>query len=198
MSLFVRAQVNAVKAATQPKSPLAAPLNPGSFSSIALPAAPPPTPPPSPVTPTTLYPDLPTGGDWESILMYFINHAVPTYKLVDLQPSQAFVAFGFVMLDLIFGIPCTYFYLDNSLVSQDDYYIYRYLYYGMNSPVQPSVGPSSNSSGPMTLICADTSALPANAYFAIMGNPTAPFTLPNPMLSQQTLGTPPVIVLTNS
>jgi len=136
--------------------------------------------------------DLPMGGDYATILSYFVGKGRPTYRFADLPPQMACVALVCYVVALI-PIPAVYLYLDNSLLPQYWYYVYRYILYGL-SGVAPSalqqIGIAPNSPGPMTLVLSDKGQTPALAAFGT--NLPAPWPNPNPMLAQVSLGNPPV------
>jgi hypothetical protein len=148
-------------------------------------------PQPSQPTPESLYPDVPAGGDYGSLLAYFVRKNIPTFRFADLPPDKACVAMGCAYLAIFVPIPMAYLYLDNSMTSECWYYVYRYLANGSYA-TPPSVGVYKGN-GPMSLIGDDPSRPPADALLPFLipspGNP------PNPNLVQVSIGKAPVIVL---
>ena len=59
------------------------------------------------------------GGDYGTILAYFVRKGLPTYRFADLPPQMACVAVVFYAAAFVFPIPFAYVYLDNSLLAQD-------------------------------------------------------------------------------
>ena len=120
--------------------------------------------------------DLPVGGDYGSILAYFVERFFPTWRFLNMNPDLACVAaFAFLMGDE--AVPAVYVYLDSSLVPNSWYYIYRYILLG-KVPVPPTTGPVAGSPGPMTLISSNHFFPPPDGYFQSPFSPVG-----NPLLS---------------
>jgi hypothetical protein len=72
-------------------------------------------------------PNLPIGGDYGTIVSYFIMRGRPTYGFSDQPPGMAVVAIELFALFPGAIMPCVYLYLDSSMVSECWYYAYRYV-----------------------------------------------------------------------
>lgn len=163
-------------------------------------------------TPLVYGPDLPIGGDYGTILAYFVNRGRPTYGFSGMPPSMALVGVEAFNVDFVALVPVVYLFLDQSMVAESWYYVYRYLYGtaldGASVPV--NTGPVSGSPGPLTLISSNTTKTPSNGYFSPVVLPKSAGATPlggakktksvdklevmgNPMLVQISLGNAPVI-----
>jgi len=163
---------------------------PGGFGAAIDRSAPPSGNPPPP---SLLYPDLPVGGDYGSILTYWVRKNVPTFRFAGLPADQACVALGFEMLVAFILLSCGYLYLDKSMVPNASYWINLYLGNG-RWPGVPGSGPVSGSAGPLTLISTDPgAAAPADGYCPFF--PPLPGTdFDNPNLVQVSFGQAPLYV----
>ena len=164
-----------------------------------------------PSSPPLVYgPDLPIGGDYGTILTYFVNRGRPTYGFFGMPPSMALVGVEAFNVDFVALVPVVYLFLDQSLVAESWYYVYRYLYGtaldGTSVPV--NTGPVSGSPGPLTLISSNTTKTPSNGYFSPVVLPKSAGATPlggakksvdklevmgNSMLVQISLGSAPVV-----
>ena len=113
-------------------------------------------------------PGLPIGGDYGTILAYFVNRARPTYGFFGLPPSMAVVGVEAFSLDFVVLAPVVYLFLDQSMVAESWYYVYRYLYGTAMDKLSPpaSTGPVSGSPGPLTLISSNVIVQPNNGFFS--------------------------------
>jgi hypothetical protein len=157
-------------------------------------------------------PGLPIGGDYGSILAYFVNRGRPTYGFVGMAPSMAVAGVEAFNVDFVALVPVVYLFLDQSLVAESWYYVYRYLYGTALEKLSPppGTGPVSGSPGPLTLISSNATKTPNNGYFSPCVLPKSAGAKPlgaagktksldklevmgNPMLVQISLGNAPVI-----
>ncbi|HLK47272.1 MAG TPA: hypothetical protein VKT49_04005 [Bryobacteraceae bacterium] len=147
-------------------------------------------------------PNLPLGGDYGTVVSYFITRGRPTYAFSDQPPNMALVAielFAFLPGALM---PLVYVYLDSSMVSESWFYVYRYV--NNLAPPGPSTGAATGSSGPLVLISANV-YLPPNEGIMLAQIPQSSGAVPagspgavyypanNPLLTQITLGNAPVL-----
>lgn len=113
-------------------------------------------------------PGLPIGGDYGTVLTYFVNRGRPTYGFFGMPPSMAVVGVEAFTVALLVLVPVVYLFLDQSLAAESWYYIYRYLYGSApdaRSP-RPNTGPVSGSPGPLVLISSNVMGMPNNGYFS--------------------------------
>ena len=149
----------------------------------------------SPVAQNALDPwcrDLPIGADYPTILAYFVAKGRPTYRFADLPAEMACVALACYIVAIV-PVPAVYLYLDDSLLPQYWYYVYRYILYGYSESAPAAlqqVAVVPNSPGAMTLILADKTQSPALSCFG--ANLPAPWATPNPHLAQVSLGNAPI------
>ena len=72
-----------------------------------------------PSSPPLVYgPDLPIGGDYGTILAYFVNRGRPTYGFFGMPPSMAVVGVEAFNVDFVALVPVVYLFLDQSMVSE--------------------------------------------------------------------------------
>jgi len=165
------------------------------------------------INPHLVYgPDLPIGGDYGTILAYFVSRGRPTYGFFGMPPSMAVVGVEAFNVDFVALAPVVYLFLDQSMVAESWYYVYRYLYGTALDKFSPpsSTGPVSGSPGPLTLISSNAAKTPNNGYFSPCVLPKSAGARPlggagktksldklevmgNPMLVQISLGNAPVI-----
>jgi hypothetical protein len=160
-------------------------------------------------------PDLPVGGDYGTVLSYFVDRGRPTYGFSGMAPDLAVVAVEVFVVALVVIVPVVYLFLDQSMTAESWYYAYRYLYGStkMSSYSLPmNAGPVSGSPGPLTLISTNTFGPPSNGYFSPCVLPKSSGAMPlggvgkakksslskvetmgNPMLVQFSLGNAPCI-----
>jgi hypothetical protein len=162
--------------------------------------------------PTVTYgPGLPIGGDYGTILTYFVNRGRPTYGFTGLPPSMAVVGVEVFVVAFIVLVPVVYLFLDQSMVAESWYYVYRYLYGSTLSgaSLPPNTGPVVGSPGPLTLISSNVMGAPNNGFFDCVlpksqgAMPLSgvgklklsevPEAMGNPMLVQVSLGHAPAI-----
>jgi len=155
-------------------------------------------------------PSLPIGGDYGTVLAYFVNRGRPTYGFAGMAPSKAVVAVETFVFALKIA-PLVYLFLDQSMVSESWYYVYRYLYGSgslVGASVPASAGPVSGSPGPLVLISSNVAGTPNNGTFFCelpksagampSGHHCSMSKLPkyelmgNPLLVQVSLGNAPV------
>ncbi len=153
-------------------------------------------------------PGLPIGGDYGTILAYFVNRGRPTYGFSGMHPSMAVVGVEAFNVDFVAVVPVVYLFLDQSMAAESWYYVYRYLYGTALDKFSPpaNTGPVSGSPGPLTLISSNVMLLqPNNSYFSPVVLPkssgawplgkgkTSLETVGNPMLVQISLGNAPIV-----
>ena len=157
----------------------------------------------------TYGPGLPIGGDYGTILAYFVNRGRPTYGFFGMPPSMALVGVEAFNVDFVALVPVVYLFLDQSMVSDSWYYVYRYLYGTALDKLSPpsGTGPVSGSPGPLTLVSSNATKTPSNGYFSPVVLPKSAGATPlgkpksvdklevmgNPMLVQISLGNAPVV-----
>ena len=164
-------------------------------------------------SPYVIYgPGLPIGGDYGTILTYFVNRGRPTYGFSGMAPGMAVVGVEAFNLDFVVLAPVVYLFLDQSMVTESWYYVYRYLYGTAADEISPpaNTGPVSGSPGPLTLISSNVTVQPNNGFFSPCMLPKSQGAMPlqgvgkmslskipelfgNPMLVQVSLGHAPVI-----
>jgi hypothetical protein len=112
-------------------------------------------------------PGLPIGGDYGTILAYFVNRGRPTYGFAGMPPSKAVVGVE-VFLYALGLAPQVYLFLDQSMAAESWYYVYRYLYgtaWGSIAPPLATAGPVSGSPGPLVLISSNVGGPPNGGVF---------------------------------
>ena len=124
------------------------------------------------LVPGLLAPSLPIGGDYGTILTYFVNRHRPTYGFAGMPPGKAVVAVEVFLVEGFFlkveAVPQVYLFLDQSMVSESWYYVYRYLYgtgFLAGTPAPPATGPVSGSPGPLVLISSNVAGPPNKGTF---------------------------------
>ena len=173
----------------------------------------------TPITPHsssyTYGPGLPIGGDYGTVLSYFVDRGRPTYGFAGMAPDLAVVAVEVFTVDFVVVVPSVYVFLDQSMTAESWYYVYRYLYGStkLSSYSLPmNAGPVSTSPGPLTLISTNAFGPPSNGYFSPCVLPNSSGAMPlggvgkvkksalekvetmgNPMLVQISLGNAPCI-----
>lgn len=146
-------------------------------------------------------PNLPIGGDYGTVVSYFIMRGRPTYGFSDQAPGMALVAIELFALFPGVILPCVYLYLDSSMVSECWYYEYRYV--NNLGPPATTMGAVSGSPGPLVLI-SENVYLPPNEGIMLAQIPQSPGAIPaatnlvynpanNPLLTQVTFGNAPVL-----
>jgi len=167
---------------------------------------------PSPIAgiPSPYGPGLPIGGNYGAILTYFVNRGRPTYCFFGMPPSMAVVGVEAFMGGLLSVLPMVYLFLDQSMVAESWYYVYRYLLQPFGTTLSPpaNTGPVSGSPGPLTLISSNVMGLPNNGFFCPAVLPDSSGAVPlgvsksslssvykmgNPLLVQISLGQAPLI-----
>jgi hypothetical protein len=159
-------------------------------------------------------PGLPIGGDYGTVLAYFVNRGRPTYSFFGMPPSMAVVGVEVFVVAFVAIVPVVYLFLDQSMVAESWYYVYRYLYGtaldGISVPA--NTGPVGGSPGPLTLISSNVTGAPNHGYFCPCVLPNSLGAMPlggvgkktksslakvevmgNPMLVQISLGKAPLI-----
>lgn len=66
-------------------------------------------------------PGLPIGGDYGTILTYFVNRGRPTYGFFGMPPGMAVVGVEAFDLDFVVLAPVVYLFLDQSMVTESWY-----------------------------------------------------------------------------
>src|ERR1039457_6872913 len=120
-------------------------------------------------SPYVIYgPGLPIGGDYGTILTYFVNRGRPTYGFSGMAPGMAVVGVEAFNLDFVVLAPVVYLFLDQSMVTESWYYVYRYLYGTAADKISPptNTGPVSGSPGPLTLISSNVTVQPTTVSLA--------------------------------
>jgi len=160
-------------------------------------------------------PGLPIGGDYGTVLSYFIDRGRPTYGFAGMAPDMAVVAVEVFVVAFVVIVPVVYLFLDQSMTAESWYYVYRYMYGSTalaSYSVPTNAGPVSGSPGPLTLISSNIFGPPSNGYFSPSVLPNSSGAMPlsgvgkvkksvlakvekmgNPMLVQVSLGNAPLI-----
>jgi hypothetical protein len=157
-------------------------------------------------------PGLPVGGDYGTVLAYFVDRGRPTYGFAGMAPDMAVVAVEVFVVAFVVIVPVVYLFVDQSMTAESWYYVYRYLYGAKPFSPPPNTGPVSGSPGPLTLISSNTFGSPSNGYFCPVVLPNSSGAMPlsgvgkvkksalakvetmgNPMLVQISLGNAPCL-----
>ena len=160
-------------------------------------------------------PGLPIGGDYGTVLSYFVDRGRPTYGFAGMAPDMAVVAVEVFVVAFVVIVPVVYLFLDQSMTAESWYYVYRYMYGSTalaSYSVPTNAGAVSGSPGPLTLISSNIFGPPSNGYFSPSVLPNSSGAMPlsgvgkvkksvlakvekmgNPMLVQVSLGNAPLI-----
>ena len=164
--------------------------------------------------PSVYGPGLPIGGDYGTILTYFVNRGRPTNGFYGMAPSKAVVGVEAFFNSSLHNLePVVYLFLDQSMVAESYYYVYRYLYgtapaktiianpfsIPVSTPTDSSppanTGPVSGSPGPLTLISSNVMVVqPNNGYFCPCVLPRSSGAMPLPGVGKTSLSKVPELM----